>query len=266
MMRNMSLSRSASFIALGTMLFCASFGIFAQSARTAGASAKAPVTVPFVGCASDGQTGPTDPPLGKPHLVSIAPPLARQLAWYEASDGIGVLAPRGWHCFGVYGSNGSTLFVTPVPIDPNAPFSNNWKGFDGPAIQISVSVGGTSGRFAVARMIARVFPEHMAFVRGVIAERIEPATEFPRGPYPTDKLTYHGSEVVEYETPPQTTGLGTNSRLQKNDSPIRGVAMLGGADTNLLQLSMRLPATMSALEDTIIQQTELESASIPADN
>ena len=256
----MSPGRSAPLIALGAILICASIEEFAQSAHTTGASAKGPVTVPFVGCASDGQTGPTDSPLGKPHPVAIAPPLARQLAWYKAEDSPGVLAPRGWHCFGVYGSNGATLFVTPGPIDPKAPFSDDWKGFDGPAIQISFSAGDTSGRFEVAKVIARVFPAHMAFVREVIAEKIEPASEFPTGPYPADKLNYRSSEVVEYETPAGSDGLGVRSRLVRNDSPIRGVAMLVGAETSLLRLSMRLPATMSGLEDTILQQTELEAS------
>ena len=266
MMRNMGFRRVASFIVSGAMLFCASFAGFAQSSRAAGAAAKAPVTVPFVGCASDGQAGPTDPPLGKPHPVAIAPQLARQLAWYQAAEGVGVLAPRGWHCFGTYGSSGNSLFVSPEPITASDRFSGNWKGLPGTAIQLSMDDGGTSGRFEVAKVIARVFPDHMAFVRGVIAEKLEPATEFPRGPYPADKLIYRGGDTVEYETPAASTGLGTISWLQKNDSPIRGVVILFGPDTSLLHLSMRLPATMAALEDVIIHQTELEAAAMATDN
>jgi hypothetical protein len=95
----------------------------------------------------------------------------------------------------------------------------------GPAIQFATDVGGTSGRFKVARIVARVFPAHRAFVRDVIAEGIDPASDFPLGSYPNDKLTYKNNETVEYETPAHTDGLGTQSWLQENDDPIRGVAI-----------------------------------------
>jgi hypothetical protein len=75
----------------------------------------------------------------------------------------------------------------------------------------------------------------------VIALGIEPASDFPFGPYPNDKLTYKNKETVEYETPAHTDGLGTASRLQKNADPIRGAAILVGPDTDLLSLSVRLP-------------------------
>ena len=39
---------------------------------------------------------------------------AAQLAYYASRD-LGVLAPRGWHCLGLEGSNGSVLIVTPEP-------------------------------------------------------------------------------------------------------------------------------------------------------
>ena len=42
---------------------------------------------------------------------------ASKLAYYQAEKGIGVLAPRDWHCFGTYGSGGDTLYVTPQPIN-----------------------------------------------------------------------------------------------------------------------------------------------------
>jgi hypothetical protein len=67
--------------------------------------------------------------------------------------------------------------------------------------------------------IARVFPAHRAFVRKVIAEGIEPTSDFPFGPYPNDKLTYKNKEMVEYETPAHKDGLGTQSRLQKSYWP-----------------------------------------------
>jgi hypothetical protein len=223
------------------------------------------VTVPFVGCPADGQAGPLDPPKGTPQVVHISKGIALQLAFYKAEQGFGVLAPRGWHCFETYGSNGGSLFVSPQPIDGKMLFSDTWKGFAGPVIQISVEDGGTSGRFGVARMIARVFPAQRSFVRKVIAEGIEPASDFPFGPYSKDKLLYKNKELVEYQTPPQTEGLGTQSRLLKDADPISGIAMLVGEDPkegeppSLLFLAIRLPSEMTHLASAIVQQTEDEA-------
>jgi hypothetical protein len=205
--------------------------------------------------------GPQDAPTGKPKRVAISPDLAQRFAYYEAENGAGVLAPRGWYCFETYGSSGSDLFLSPTPINPADPFSDNWKGFPGAVLQYSLTLGGTSGRFEVAEIIARVFPAYRAFVRHVIAEGIEPASSFPYGPYPNDKLTYRSNKVVEYRTPPNTDGLGTRSRLQKSPTPISGVAILEGADTNLIQLSARLPPDLADLMSTIIHQVEHDGAS-----
>jgi hypothetical protein len=218
--------------------------------------------VPFVGCKSDGQVGPLEAPKGKSKVFSIGKEKAQRLAYYKAEEGVGVLAPRGWFCFGTYGSNGSNLYVGPQPMDADTLISSSWKGFTGPAVQMSVESGGTSGRFRVARTIARVFPAHKAFVRQVIAEGIDPASDFPFGPYPNDKLVYKNKEMVEYETPANTDGLGTASRLQKNADPIRGAAILVEPETDLLSLSVRLPHEMDDLTPVIIQQVELEAAAV----
>jgi len=198
--------------------------------------------VPFVGCKSDGQVGPREAPKGASKILPIATERAQRLAYYKVEDGPGVLAPRGWYCFGTYGSNGSNLYVSPQPLDAKTLFSSSWKGFTGPVIQMTVESGGTSGRFSVARTIARVFPAHRAFVRKVIAEEIEPASDFPFGPYTDDKLTYKNRETVEYGTPANKDGLGTQSRLQKNADPIRGIAILVGKDPDLIFLAIRVPS------------------------
>jgi hypothetical protein len=218
--------------------------------------------VPFVGCKSDGQLGPEREPKGKSKILPMVTEKAQQLAYYQGKRGVGVLAPRGWFCFGTYGSNGTNLFVSPQPMDAKTLFSTSWKGFFGAVIQVSVEYGGTSGRFGVAQAIARVFPDHKAFVRQVIAEGINPASDFPFGPYPNDKLVYKNKEMVEYETPANTDGLGTASRLQKNANPIRGAAILVEPDTDLLSLSVRLPHEMDDLTPVIIQQVELEAAAV----
>jgi len=215
--------------------------------------------VPFVGCEADGQAGPVNAPNGKSILLPIADEAAQRLAYYKSEQGIGVLAPRGWNCFGVYGSSGYSLYVSPQPIPTANLFSTTWSGFTGPVIEIAGEEGDTSGRFGVARTIALVFPAHRAFVEKVIAEEIESASSFPFGPHPKDKLIYRSDEMVEYETPGDTDGLGTNSRLNKNANPISGVAILMGTSPDLLLLSVRLSPNLTDLASTIVQQVERDA-------
>ncbi|HLJ88745.1 MAG TPA: hypothetical protein VKZ53_18140 [Candidatus Angelobacter sp.] len=233
-----------------------SFAIRCTPAQTAQPHAS---HVPFAGCKSDGQVGPQEAPSGHSKAVSIPTEAAEKLAYYRANEGVGVLAPRGWYCFGTYGSNGSTLYVSPTPIRNNDLFFAT-KGFTGPVIQLSSISGDTSGRFTVARSIARVFPGHQEFVKNVIAEGIESSDAFPSGPYPADKLTYKSKELVEYETPAQSEGLGTASRLLKNASPIRGAAILVGDTPDLVFLAVRLSPDFEKLTSAIIEQTESDAA------
>jgi hypothetical protein len=250
-------------LALAVLILCLSTFLVAQTkpAPTPQVSTK----VPFVGCASDGQVGPRDAPKGDAKSVSIPPDAASHLAYYKGEDGIGVLAPRGWHCFETYGSSGNNLYVFPDAIDPELLFSTIWTGFTGPVIQVSGEDGGTSGRFGVAETIARVFPAHRAFVRSVIKENIRPVSDFPYGPYPKDKLTYKNREAVEFQTPPNTKGLGTQSRLAANDSPIEGAAILlvppADPDYDLFLLFVRLPPGAAQSTPAIIHQVEHDAAS-----
>jgi hypothetical protein len=103
-----------------------------------------------------------------------------------------------------------------------------------------------------AEVIALLFPAHIAFVKQV-HERF-PEQQYPVGPYPNDKLNYRSDSVVEFETPAQADGLGTHSWLKKNDSPIRGVAILDGSTPDLLLLAVRLPVDVSGLTPVIIHQ------------
>jgi len=218
------------------------------------------VSVPFVGCKSNGQGGPVAAPQGALQTVKIDASAAQKLAYYKAENSSGVLAPRGWYCFGTYGSSGSSLFVTPQAIKSDDLLSMNWAGIDGPGIQVQEISGDTSGRFQVASVIARVFPAHKAFAEGVIKEGVEPASSFPFGPYPQDRLTYRSDQFVEFQTPAHSEGLGTISRLVQNDEPIDGVAILRGETPDLFLLSVRLPAELSDLTSQIIQQVERDSA------
>lgn len=226
--------------------------------QTAAVTPKTDSLVPFVGCKSDGQLGPEDAPNGKPMRLSLPVKVAERIAYYKAEQGIGVLAPRGWHCFAGYGSNGYSLYISPDPFDGTTLFSDSWRGFSGPAIQVAGSTGDTSGRFEVAQAIARVFPNKRAFVENIIQQG-EPASSFPFGPYPKDKLIYRNDDTVEYETPANREGLGTQSRLMENPHPIRGVIILFGDTPDLLHLSLRLPSELADLDSVIIQQVERDA-------
>ena len=162
--------KAALLVGIGCMAVLALVGhrILPPLADAAATPQGSSPTVPFVGCKSDGQAGYRPPPRGKSLRFPISSEQANQLAFYQAADdGPGVLAPRGWHCYDVYGSNGGALYIAPQAITAGQ-YSGESGGFIGPAVEVQGEVGDTSGREAVARAIARVFPSHKAFVQQVI--------------------------------------------------------------------------------------------------
>ncbi|MGD0798414.1 MAG: hypothetical protein ABR910_11880 [Acidobacteriaceae bacterium] len=229
--------------------------------------AHAQTSVPYIGCPGDGQTGPYAAAKGSPKPVNLPPAIADQLAWYEYNgDGghFGTLGPRGWNCFVTIGSNGWTLYVAPELLDSAKLLEHkNWNGFRGPAIQLSGSDGGTSGRFEVAKVVARVFPAHRNYARRIIAEGFGRASEYPFGPFPSDHLTYKDKDLVEFTTPAHRKGLGTISWLLPSDQTITGFALLTigpDVDPELLQLSLRLPPSLSFLAPTLMKQGEADAS------
>lgn len=229
----------------------------------AGILAHAQTSVPYVGCPGDGQTGPYTAAKGAPKSVNLAPEIADRLAWYEYKGDagqFGTLGPRGWNCFVTIGSDGENLYVAPEALDSAKILEHkNWKGFRGPVIQLSGSDGGTSGRFEVAKVVARVFPAYRNYARKIIAEGFGSASDYPFGPFPSDHLKYKSKKLVEFTTPAYHKGLGTMSWLLPSNQPITGFALLSDTpdlDTGLLQLSVRLPLSLSFLAATLIQQAE----------
>lgn len=239
--------------AFATLFACA--GLPAQVTS----DAKRQVSIPLVGCKSDGQAERIEAPESGTITVSISRVAGQNLAFYKTAYGVGVLAPRGWHCFGTYGSSGETLVVSAGVIDTSRSL-NRPKGLSGPAIQLSYFSHETSGRFIVADTIARVFPAFRSHAMDVMNMTDVPERERVFGPYPKDILTYRNEKIVEFLTPAHADGLGTQSFLPKNDSPIRGVAILVGQPPDLLHLSVRLPARMARFASAIIEQLELDAA------
>jgi hypothetical protein len=110
-----------------------------------------------------------------------------------------------------------------------------------------------SGQIEIAGVLARVFPSQRAFVQHVIDLFDLPANEFGVGPYPRDRLMVQTDRLVEFETPPNSEGIGSVTLLANGD-PIEGVAMLRGKspDLSLLILRVRLPKEQRDLAPVII--------------
>ena len=205
--------------------------------------------VPFVGCRSDGQTGPQRAPQRRA-TPNLPPAAAAKLAFYAMANGPAVLGPRGWRCFGAYGSNGATLLLAPQPLD----FLRTVQGppIEGPAIQLSNSIGETSGRFEIAAIAAHVFPEARRFVAQVEAEGL--GGPYPRGPFPADRITRRGPYRVLYTTPPNADGLGTRSHLARDPLPVDGIAIFDPKNgVSLTQLAARLPPPLRPLVAEILK-------------
>jgi len=237
----------------------------AASAASAASVAAAAITttVPFVGCPSDGQIGAQPAPTGGAKSVTMDPDAAAKLAYYVMENGPGVLAPRGWSCAGIYGSDGATLIVSPQPVKPGDLMGQSWAGAAGDAIQVTVASGDTSGRFQVAQAIMRLFPAHQAFAQNVVQEGVEPASNFPAGPYPSDRMTTRSGELVEFATPANTVGFGTdvntNTRLKPGADPAQGAVALVGGTPDLLFAVVRLSPDLQALSGPIIGQFEADN-------
>ena len=214
--------------------------------------AAAAVPLPFVGCKSDGQSDMLDAPNKPTSEARLSPSVAARLALYQAEFGPAVIGPRGWSCFGKYGSSGASLYVTPAPLA-----DDEWKGIAGAGIEASVSDGGTSGRFTVAEIAARMFPSQRAFVQKVLEENIVTGLKVPADPFPADHLTYINNLIVEYETPSRSTGLGTTRLLRSNVDSIRGVEIFDPTgEVSLWHLGLRLPKNMQELEPVVIKRFE----------
>jgi hypothetical protein len=216
-----------------------------------------PVTVPFVGCKSAGQANPVEAPVGEAKTVAMSTEKARELAYYKAEVSLGVLAPRGWFCLGVYGSSSAGLWMSPSVIDPKQVFSSKWNGFTGPVVALSgIDGGGSFGAYQVSRVVARVFPAHRSFLKGFLADGLE----LPIGPYPGDKLMYKSKDIVEYVTPARAEGLGTQFGVRSSANPIAGVAILTPPRMDLDLLSVRLPPNLAHLAPIIVRQVESDVA------
>jgi hypothetical protein len=204
-----------------------------------------------------------EPPFGTTKSVWATPREAEQLAYYSTGEQ-GVLAPRGWRCFGLYGSSGSGLHVAPPPFGGRQLMDDARSGLRGPAVEVQWRCGGTSGRFTVANFIAMVFPTRLSFALELIESFGVKPSDLHFGAYPDDHLRYRTPTALRYTTPAGQEGLGTHSWLKADDHPIQGVAMLTGEFPDLLHLAARLPDHQIFLAPAIMTQFERDAAEHPS--
>ncbi|HEX2764085.1 MAG TPA: hypothetical protein VHM92_09645 [Allosphingosinicella sp.] len=240
--------RAAALTAAGALSACAP----AAGPRTES------VAVPFVGCAADGQVGPVDAPASG-IAPSVPPDVAPQLAYY-ASEHAGVLAPRGWQCFALIGSNGSFLAVAPRPLASDDLLGEPHP-LKGPAVLYSRSDGGTSGRWAAVEAAARYFPER----RGLI-DRLHGMDLLPEGlrnrPYPADRIRRLDSNTIAFTTPPGARGEGTEGRLGPTRDSVEGLVILvpAGEDfPDTVEVEVRLPDRRERLAQAILGEVRTRS-------
>jgi hypothetical protein len=210
--------------------------------------ATATTQVPFVGCPSDGQQGPQAAPPSH-RMPGVPAAVAGRLAWY-VSEVDAVLAPRGWHCFQTFGSNGGTLYVAPERLTFE---QTERRGvLRGSGITVSFSIGATSGRYEVAERIARYFPRYRSYIgqmRRTMGFDIGP---MPAGPYPTDRFISRTATEVRLVTPPRRRGEATAGTLAPNGDLAESLVILDlEDDKNTITVHLRLPRAQAALTRAI---------------
>ena len=234
-----SIARQVLFAAVS----CAGNFLVASLALSSTASADQAV----VACPSDGMLGPVAAPAA-PTRPGKAP---AGLALYVSRD-FSVLAPRGWHCVGLYGSSGSFLIVTPEPHDAKD-FSDRETRVSGPVVVARRISADTSGRFEAASSDAQVFPAASRFVAKVKRDWPDFAGDVRSAPYPSDRIRRASATTVAFFTPSAAReGIGLVYPLIAGELPIKGVVMLLPKENmDVAELVVRLPGAVEGLERPI---------------
>jgi hypothetical protein len=205
--------------------------------------------VPFVGCPADGQVGPIDAPRPQP-MPAVPRAAAAALAWYVSREAA-VLAPRGWHCFEVYGSDGYWLFVAPEALRYDR-LRADGPGLRGPVVVLSYAYGGTSGRWMVADHIARYFPRYRGFIRQIREMGLQ-FDAVPTGPYPGDRILSRTATRIRLVTPAGARGEGSTAFLAPSPLPTESLIMLDPAsEMDATTVRVRLPRSQAGLGAAIL--------------
>jgi hypothetical protein len=224
----------------------------------AGAGALSAAAVPIqpraqtINCVGNDQVDSSLVQKGASVPVPVEQSIADQLAYYKAEHGSGIFAPKGWYCRAWNGSNGSFLAVTPKPIPP--PYFP-LPSIGGPAVTIATWDGESSGRVRVAVVASQLFSVAGSdFAARVRQEHLIADSAFDPESYPDDQLQYLSDRFVEYTTPANHTGLGTDGMLDMSNLPVRGLTILNLADeaNSLIEVRVRLPPNLNSLTEPIL--------------
>ncbi len=213
------------------------------------AVAKADVTVPFVGCVSQGEIL-MPAPNGSPVAVDLPADVASKLAVYGGSDLV-ILAPRGWSCGGSNGSDIMSLRVSPMEGNPRK----------APMVEESLFVGNALERRLLLSYGGRYFPK--AFSQKDIDDGIatfgqpgETRSQFLAPNFPNDTISYVTKSMLEFTTPAGKRGLGTDFGLTKMFQN-HGLFMISinppaGDDEAVAFFGLELPPALDFLQPYIM--------------
>jgi hypothetical protein len=196
--------------------------------------------VPVVGCPVSGMADDEPPPTTPPSTRVLIPQgTAGSLAFFTTDPDArrGVLAPKSWSCHAQSGSDGDILHVVP----PDA-VQDRQGGYRGPMVRRRFVDGSTSGRFEVARVAARLFPQARAFVERVRSENLDGPEPYAFSPWPADRIQRLSGSVVAYSTPGGAQGLGRSGKPPYGPEETTGVVMYdaSGDEPSLVGIDVRL--------------------------
>lgn len=223
------------------------------------------VAVPFVGCKTEGQ-GEGAVPASADQLPRLPAVQAARLAYYGLVSGNGVLAPRGWDCWGFTADTGGSTIVLPQPLDPKK-FWSGKLSIKGPFVIQSYTFGGTYGRFQVMDRGSRFFPEHPGLkrLRQTNFELFDDRAETPGAkpppapkPYPEKYLTRFSDTELSYRTAPGKAGIGTGGMIKPGVDAVIGAVRIdlypGYDEIDLVDVSVRLSPDLADLTPVILGQ------------
>jgi hypothetical protein len=224
----------------------------AASGTVWAAAAPSQARAPTINCVGNDQVDSSQAQKGASVPIPVEQSIADQMAYYKAEHGTGIFAPRGWYCRAWNGSNGSFLAVTPKPIPP--PYFP-LPSIGGPAVTIATWDGESSGRVRVAVVASQLFSVvGSEFVARVRQEHLISDSAFDPESFPDDQLQYLSDRFVEYTTPANRAGIGTDGMLDMSNLPIRGLTILNLVEdaNSLIEVRVRLPPNLSSLTEPIL--------------
>jgi hypothetical protein len=210
-------------------------------------------------CSPADPPGKASRPTDQSMRVRVEQQAAAQLSYYTVAALPGVYGPKGWHCTMWNGSNGRILLITPQRLAP--PYFP-LPVISGPAVMIQSTEGKDSGRFHVAIVAAELFPVvGREFIKRVRQEHLISDSSFDAEHYPDDYVQYLSDRFVQYATPANRSGLGTEGMLDMSVLPVRGLTILNtqAQVISLTEVRIRLPSELNAAAETILR---LETACV----